>query len=65
MNDEPRNLALTEETCEAIIFTMSAATCDPKPAIVRLLKRYLAGGPEQEYSDIIYDQDLEEHNQQN
>lgn len=33
---------LTEQTAEQIIFTLGSATGDPKAAIMRLLRRYLA-----------------------
>jgi hypothetical protein len=66
MSEEPTNLEqLTEQTAEQIIFTVSAATDDPKAAIVRLLRQYLADAQEQAYEEALYEQQLEEHDQQN
>lgn len=68
MSDESMNLALdrlTEEIAEAIIFTLSATTSDPKQAITQLLRRYLAEAQEQEYDDALHSHDAEERDQQN
>lgn len=68
MDDEPPYPALdrlTEEVAEAIIFTISGTPGDPKPAVVRLLRQYLADVREQEYAEALREQQLEEHDQQN
>lgn len=68
MGDEPMNLVLErliEETAEAIIFTLSAAASDPKPAIMRLLRQYLEQAQEQAYDETLRGQQLEERDQQN
>lgn len=52
MSDEPANPVLeqlTEETAEAIVFTIGATPGDPKPAVMWLLRRYLADVQEQEF----------------
>ena len=44
MSEEPPTLdleQLTEQTAEAIIFTIGSATGDPKEAVMRLLRQYL------------------------
>jgi hypothetical protein len=56
---------LTEHMAEQIIFTIGAATDDPKAAVVRLLRTYLAEAQEQAYEEALYEQQLEERDQQN
>lgn len=70
MSEEPTDLALerlTEETAAAMIFTLQpgATTGDPKPAIVQLLRRYLAAVQAQAFEAALREQHLEEHDQQN
>ena len=68
MREESANLAperLTEETAEAIIFTLSAATADPKAAVMRLLRQYLEQAQEQPFEAAMHGQQLEERGQLN
>jgi hypothetical protein len=48
------------EAAEAIMFAVSAATGDPKAAIMRLLRRYLADVQKQAYTDVLRGKPLEQ-----
>lgn len=68
MKEESTNLdleQLTESMAEQIIFTVGSASGDPKAAVVRLLRRYLAEVQEQAYDEALRGQQLEERDQQN
>jgi hypothetical protein len=70
MPEEYLNAALeqlTETTAEQIIFTLQpgAIQGDPKPVVMRILRRYLEEAQEQEYQDVLHRHHLEEHDQQN
>ncbi len=68
MSEESTNLdleQLTERVAERIIFTVGSATNDPKAAIMRLLRQYLALAQEQAYDEALREQQLEERDQQN
>ena len=66
MSEESMNLEqLTEQTAEAIIFTVGSAPSDPKAVVMRLLRQYLADAQEQAYEEALREQHLEERDQQN
>jgi hypothetical protein len=68
LSEESTNLdleQLTKHVAEQIIFTIGSATGDPKAAMMRLLRRYLADTEDQVFSDALHSQQLEERDQQN
>src|ERR1051326_5493128 len=68
MSQEPTNPALerlTEETAEAILYTIGATTGDPKPAVVQLLLSYLSRAHEQPDQDVPREQHQAKQGQQN
>lgn len=68
MSEESADLdleQLTEQVAEHIIFIVGSATSDPKPAIVQLLRRYLADVQAQEFEVALREQQREERDQQN
>ena len=67
MSQESTNPALerlTEDTAEAIIFTIGATTGDPKQAVIQLLLSYLQRTHEQTHQDARSERHREECNQQ-
>ncbi len=68
MSQESTNPALerlTEETAEAIMFTIGATTGDPKQAVIQLLLSYLQRAHEQKHQEALSERHKEECNQQN
>ena len=56
---------LTERVAEQVIFIIGSAPTDPKPAVMRLLRQYLADAQEQAFEDALRGKQLEERDQQN
>jgi hypothetical protein len=68
MSQEPTKPALeqlTEETADAIIFTIGATPGDPKQAIIQLLLSYLKRAHEQTHQGAPREPHLGERDQQN
>jgi hypothetical protein len=54
---------LTEETAEAIRFTIGATTSDPKQAVIQLLLSYLQRAHEQTHQKTLVERHREERDQ--